>query len=75
MTTLAHGGNVMSCYGESTLETGEEEKHCRTLLPGMIIGNQELKWQAALIQSAHIQDCLPHVLVAKRQHLTLMELT
>ena len=44
-------------------------------LPGMIIENQELKWQAALIQSAHIQDCLPHVLVAKRQHLTLMELT
>ena len=41
----------------------------------MIVENQELKWQAALIQSARIQDCLPRVLVAKRRHLTLMELT
>ena len=62
----------MSCSGESILETGED---CGTIFPGTIIKNQELKWQAALIQSARIQDCLPYGLAAKRQNLSLMELT
>lgn len=61
VTALTHGGNVESYYRESVFETGKSEKHYRRVLSGMVTYNQELKWQALLIQSANIQDCLPHV--------------
>lgn len=37
------------------------------LLSGMIIQNQQRKWQALLIPSANSQNCFPHVPVAERQ--------